>query len=182
MDNMLFCKKHQELWAPLASSVKKKHFKAWFICPGLDAHFSTRWAALLVSPPALCYLQGVQDKMQGSSLHQQCLLLLRLKPFLKSWFQITNSSTWHHSAMEHKTRPKANTNDGCCVSISWNKSGELCLQMKAELVRAHLCLAHLRRKTPGHKSCTIAINILAQFFRYFLSVRKKDKFNLVMNG
>lgn len=39
---------------------------------------------------SLLPIKGVQDKMQCSSLHQECLLLLRLIPFLRSGFQVTN--------------------------------------------------------------------------------------------
>lgn len=82
---------HLSTWAPSASSVKNKHFKVWFIRPGLDACFSTRWIALLVSPPPLLTIKGVQDnKIQCSYLHQECLLLLRLIPLLISGFQVTN--------------------------------------------------------------------------------------------
>lgn len=116
---MMFCQKHQvhsgpealipcqyfhvSSWAPSASSVEKEHFKVWFICPGSDACFSTRWIALLVSPPPPCYLlRECRTRRYSAVIYTRNVCFCSDQSH--SWYldskSPTYSSTWHHQCHE----------------------------------------------------------------------------------
>lgn len=122
---------------PLPSVWERSISKVWFICPVSDISFSTGWIAhskhllLLSIDYKGCPRQGtVQLSTEGMSTCAQ------INPIPDIWLSSDQHTFQTNviSAMKHKIGPKANTNDTYCVSIFWNKSRELCLQMKAQLL------------------------------------------------